>query len=86
MDTPAVFAATHHLVSRLISEGKITGLRVDHPDGLGDPALYFERLQEMAGGRLYVVAEKILSAGEALQRDWRIAGRHSGNRDNPGYR
>ena len=74
MDTPPVFNATHGLVRRLIAEGKITGLRVDHPDGLGDPAVYFERLQEMTGGKLYVVAEKILSPGEELQRDWRVAG------------
>lgn len=46
MEEPAVFAATHGLVLRLIREGKITGLRLDHLDGLFDPAGYLERLQE----------------------------------------
>jgi len=46
MDRPEVFEATHKLVLRLLAEGKISGLRVDHPDGLWDPAGYFRRLQE----------------------------------------
>ena len=40
-----VFAATHRLVLRLLVEGKLAGLRIDHPDGLRDPEEYFERLQ-----------------------------------------
>jgi (1->4)-alpha-D-glucan 1-alpha-D-glucosylmutase len=46
MDRTEVFEATHKLVLRLLAEGKISGLRVDHPDGLWDPAGYFRRLQE----------------------------------------
>jgi (1->4)-alpha-D-glucan 1-alpha-D-glucosylmutase len=46
MEEPEVFAATHELVLRLIREGKVTGLRLDHLDGLFDPAGYVERLQE----------------------------------------
>lgn len=46
MEDPAVFVATHPLVLRLIREGKITGLRLDHLDGLFDPGGYVERLQE----------------------------------------
>jgi (1->4)-alpha-D-glucan 1-alpha-D-glucosylmutase len=46
MELPKVFEATHQLVLRLIREGKVTGLRVDHPDGLWDPKQYFTRLQE----------------------------------------
>jgi (1->4)-alpha-D-glucan 1-alpha-D-glucosylmutase len=46
MEEPAVFAATHELVLRLIRERKITGLRLDHLDGLFDPAGYLDRLQE----------------------------------------
>ncbi len=42
-----VFPATHHLMMRYIAENKITGLRIDHPDGLYDPAVYFEKLQDM---------------------------------------
>jgi len=45
MEDPAVFEETHGLVFRLIREGKVTGLRVDHPDGLYDPSKYFSRLQ-----------------------------------------
>ncbi len=45
MEHPAVFAATHELIFRLIREGSVTGLRVDHPDGLYNPVEYFHRLQ-----------------------------------------
>jgi (1->4)-alpha-D-glucan 1-alpha-D-glucosylmutase len=45
MEKRAVFEATHALVLRLVCEGKITGLRIDHPDGLYDPREYLERLQ-----------------------------------------
>ena len=48
MERPQVFAASHELVIRLIGEGKVTGIRVDHPDGLYAPAEYFLRLQEAA--------------------------------------
>jgi (1->4)-alpha-D-glucan 1-alpha-D-glucosylmutase len=50
MENPAVFAATHGLVRRLIAEGSVQGLRVDHPDGLYDPRQYFARLQGMVSG------------------------------------
>lgn len=46
MEDPAVFQETHRLILRLIEEEKVTGLRIDHPDGLWDPAGYFLRLQE----------------------------------------
>src|SRR5580704_8636909 len=45
MENEKVFEATHHLILRLVSEGKVDGLRLDHPDGLYDPAQYFERLR-----------------------------------------
>ncbi len=45
MEDPAVFGDTHSLLMRLVGEGKIQGLRIDHPDGLRDPAAYFRRLQ-----------------------------------------
>ncbi|MHB8173050.1 MAG: malto-oligosyltrehalose synthase [Nitrospirota bacterium] len=44
-ENPQVFERTHELVLRLISEGKVQGLRVDHPDGLLNPLEYFQRLQ-----------------------------------------
>ncbi|HXG11105.1 MAG TPA: malto-oligosyltrehalose synthase [Gemmataceae bacterium] len=46
MERPEVFAATHELVLRLLAEGKVNGLRIDHPDGLYDPRQYLQRLQE----------------------------------------
>jgi (1->4)-alpha-D-glucan 1-alpha-D-glucosylmutase len=45
MEKPEVFEATHELILRLLREGHVTGLRVDHPDGLYDPRQYLERLQ-----------------------------------------
>ena len=69
-----VFAATHKLLLDLLRSGKITGLRIDHPDGLRDPKTYFERLQKHAGGDRYILAEKILSDHERLPEDWPIAG------------
>ena len=83
MELPKVFEATHRLLLRLIREGAVTGLRVDHPDGLWNPKQYFERLQQccsmQAAGtpknrQCYIVAEKILMAGEELPQDWPIAG------------
>jgi (1->4)-alpha-D-glucan 1-alpha-D-glucosylmutase len=43
-----VFDATHTLLARLIAARQVTGVRVDHPDGLYDPAEYFARLQALA--------------------------------------
>lgn len=78
MDRPEVFAESHRLVLEWIASGHATGLRIDHPDGLRDPRAYFERLQSEAaaatGNPLYVVAEKILSAGEQLPDDWPVDG------------
>ena len=45
MEDPAVFEATHALVLALVAEGLVDGLRIDHPDGLADPAEYLERLR-----------------------------------------
>ncbi|HEY3101337.1 MAG TPA: malto-oligosyltrehalose synthase, partial [Methylomirabilota bacterium] len=74
MEDPAVFEVTHRLLFRLVREGAVTGLRIDHPDGLYDPADYFRRLQDGAGGEIYVVAEKILAPGEQLPDSWPTAG------------
>src|SRR5262249_28108215 len=46
MEREEVFTATHELVLRLLAEGRIDGLRIDHPDGLYDPRQYLRRLQE----------------------------------------
>jgi (1->4)-alpha-D-glucan 1-alpha-D-glucosylmutase len=70
-EDPEVFAETHSLALRLVGEGIVDGLRVDHPDGLADPACYLERLR--AGGAAHVWVEKILDPGEPL-RDWPVEG------------
>jgi (1->4)-alpha-D-glucan 1-alpha-D-glucosylmutase len=74
MEDPEVFEAAHRLLFRFVREGVVTGLRIDHPDGLYDPAEYFRRLQRGAGGDFYVVAEKILAPGEQLPDSWETSG------------
>ena len=85
VEDPGVFDATHRLLEELIRGGAVHGVRVDHPDGLFDPARYFEMLQDLAarawslertpGARpLYVVAEKILSTSERLPEGWAVHG------------
>jgi (1->4)-alpha-D-glucan 1-alpha-D-glucosylmutase len=66
-----VFWATHAKVIELVREGVIDGVRVDHPDGLADPAEYLERLADT--GVEHVWVEKILEPGEEL-RDWPVEG------------
>jgi (1->4)-alpha-D-glucan 1-alpha-D-glucosylmutase len=86
VEDPEVFEATHALLLDRLERGHVTGVRVDHPDGLFDPAAYFERLQALAARAwrieradastrpLYVVAEKILSPGESLPASWAVDG------------
>lgn len=79
-----VFQAVHQLTFQLLGEGLVTGVRIDHPDGLLDPVTYFQQLQvgfrrcrpESAAELppLYIVAEKILSGDEQLPTDWPISG------------
>lgn len=59
MEDPRVFRETHSLIFRLVGEGAVTGLRVDHTDGLYDPAGYFSRLQAGCFGRLYSATSDI---------------------------
>jgi (1->4)-alpha-D-glucan 1-alpha-D-glucosylmutase len=73
MEDEQVFADTHALILRLVGEGRIQGLRIDHPDGLRDPAGYFARLRAAAPDA-WIVAEKILEADETLRPDWAIDG------------
>ncbi len=69
-----VFDVAHRLVLELLRTGTVTGLRVDHPDGLRDPQGYLERLQQRAGSKTYVVVEKILSGEERLPENWPVDG------------
>jgi (1->4)-alpha-D-glucan 1-alpha-D-glucosylmutase len=89
VENEAVFDATHKLVLELVREGKIDGLRIDHPDGLFDPAQYFRRLQSriadaaepdfgVAGEKrnlpIYLVVEKITASFESLPSSWPVHG------------
>src|SRR3954453_958409 len=66
-----VFEETHKLALQLAREGTVDGLRVDHPDGLADPAGYLARLRERGAEHVWV--EKILDPDEHL-RDWPVEG------------
>lgn len=81
MERDAVLTETHRLIFRLVQAGAVTGLRIDHVDGLYDPGRYLRRLQTWAAGEggsdtrpLYLVVEKILSAEEPLPADWPVHG------------
>src|SRR5436190_4680745 len=77
MELPEVFETTHELVLQWIHEGKVTGLRIDHPDGLWNPKEYLNRIQasvQPSGPPLYIVVEKILTGDESLPLDWPAAG------------
>ncbi len=68
-----IFARSHETIFRHVREGRIHGLRIDHIDGLADPAGYASLLQEALGPGFFVAVEKILEPGERL-RPWPIAG------------
>ncbi|MEO0967560.1 MAG: malto-oligosyltrehalose synthase, partial [Cyanobacteria bacterium J06639_18] len=68
-----VFDTTHALIFQLVEEKKITGLRIDHIDGLYDPAQYLNRLREKVP-EVYLVVEKILEPQEELPLNWPIQG------------
>ncbi|HEY8381038.1 MAG TPA: malto-oligosyltrehalose synthase [Microvirga sp.] len=73
VEDPEVFERTHETIFRLVREGRIQGLRIDHIDGLADPEGYTRALQGAVGPGFYIVVEKILEPGEPL-RPWPIAG------------
>ena len=85
VELPRVFDAVHRLILELVSAGAVTGLRIDHPDGLYLPREYFEKLQQRCakalsialpkdGRAVYMLAEKILTGSETLRADWRVHG------------
>ena len=90
VEDPSVFEHTHRLLRTLLAEDKVQAVRIDHPDGLFDPARYFSMLQDLTAaawgtprgperdGRperpLLVLAEKILSGREQLPRRWAVHG------------
>jgi (1->4)-alpha-D-glucan 1-alpha-D-glucosylmutase len=83
MELPEVFEATHRLIFELIKSGAVTGVRIDHVDGLWNPREYLEHLQckvgELTGNPdggcgLYLLVEKILMSGEKLRPEWPVNG------------
>lgn len=84
MERADVFNAVHALPLRLIGQGVLDGLRLDHVDGLADPRGYLRRLRaqvDKAGrrrglppGKVVLLVEKILAPGEHLPRDWPVQG------------
>src|SRR4051812_23421267 len=84
VENPRVFEAVHRLVAQLLENCWVTGLRIDHPDGLRDPLGYFKSLQALyrshhaengnGASEVYIVAEKILSGDEPLPSDWAVSG------------
>ena len=68
-----VFEETHALILKWLKQGVLDGVRVDHPDGLRDPAQYFQRLRERAPDA-WIVGEKILEPGEWLRESWPVQG------------
>jgi (1->4)-alpha-D-glucan 1-alpha-D-glucosylmutase len=71
MEDPEVFEATHAKIIELVRDGVLDGIRIDHVDGLANPARYLRRLRESGVERVWV--EKILEPGEQL-RDWPVEG------------
>ncbi len=86
VEDEAVFEATHRLVLELVASGKVQGLRIDHPDGLYEPARYFQRLQDRIGAQagtasrhggtlpIYLVVEKIAAGHERVPEAWPVHG------------
>jgi (1->4)-alpha-D-glucan 1-alpha-D-glucosylmutase len=72
VEDPAVFDATHAELLRWYAEGAVQGIRVDHPDGLRDPAGYLRRLHDATPGA-WLVVEKILEPQEELPH-WPVDG------------
>ncbi|MEO5959052.1 MAG: alpha-amylase family glycosyl hydrolase, partial [Opitutaceae bacterium] len=77
MENPKVFDETHRLVGGLVRANVVSGLRIDHIDGLRNPLEYLERVQALAvkegaatARPFYVVVEKILAEGEELDSAW----------------
>jgi (1->4)-alpha-D-glucan 1-alpha-D-glucosylmutase len=85
VELPEVFDAAHRLLFDLIGSGAVTGLRIDHPDGLYRPMDYFEKLQLRCakalriplpkdGRAIYLIVEKILIGDEQLPKSWPVHG------------
>jgi (1->4)-alpha-D-glucan 1-alpha-D-glucosylmutase len=74
MEDPEVFAETHALVLRLVADDVADGLRIDHIDGLLDPAGYLTRLRASVREDTPIFVEKILAPDERLRATWPVQG------------
>jgi len=75
VENPEVFEARNRRTFELIAEGKVTGLRLDHIDGLYDPIGHMKKLQTRIGDdSFYVIVEKILTDGETLPQSFAVSG------------
>ncbi|HEX8040234.1 MAG TPA: malto-oligosyltrehalose synthase, partial [Chryseosolibacter sp.] len=74
MEDPEVFEEYHAGIVTLLKERIIQGLRIDHIDGLQDPANYTQALRALAGDSCYIIAEKILEAKEDMPAQWPLQG------------
>ncbi|MGH8996127.1 MAG: malto-oligosyltrehalose synthase [Acidimicrobiales bacterium] len=78
VEDPDVYEATHRKVLELVADRRVAGVRVDHVDGLADPATYLERLRaDMEASRgepAAVVVEKIFGDGEWFPARWAVDG------------
>jgi len=73
MENEDVLNHTHSLIFDLIARGLVTGLRIDHVDGLYDPASYLRTIRKKAP-EPYIIVEKILDPAEVLPRSWPLQG------------
>src|SRR5881296_3085996 len=85
VELPEVFDAAHKLLFELVASDAVSGLRIDHPDGLYRPLEYFEKLQLRCakalrvplpkdGRGIYLIVEKILAGDEQLPQNWPVHG------------
>src|ERR1041385_3792337 len=74
VENPEVFEARNRRTFELVAEGKVTGLRIDHIDGLYDPINHMRKLQSRLGDRFYIIVEKILTDGEQLPAEFPVSG------------
>jgi (1->4)-alpha-D-glucan 1-alpha-D-glucosylmutase len=74
VEDPQVFDDSHRLTLELVRDGTVDGLRIDHVDGLADPAAYLERLRSAVGPDLPIFVEKILEKDEPFATSWPVEG------------
>ncbi len=73
MEEPVVFEQAHGLIFRLVRDGQVTGLRIDHPDGLYAPAQYFRNLQRRCFVKVAARLSGLAAAAPDPERAWQGA-------------